>query len=60
MAILSNKTDDTVVEKAPVEGTSETHINAFLHDMDAAFEQARAALAEVELKYKALREKLGI
>lgn len=44
----------------PVEGTSETHVNAFRQDVDDALADAHAALGKAEEAVKALLVKLGV
>lgn len=59
---MSKKTedDDEIVTTPTVTGTSDTHVNVFIHDVEDALKQAHAALGEVEDKYKALLNKLEL
>lgn len=59
-AVGTNVNKEPVVNPAPVEGTSETHLNVFKHDMEDALQQIHAMVNEAELKYKALLDKLGV
>jgi hypothetical protein len=48
------------VENESIEGTSNTHINVYLQELEDVFKQAHQIINEAELRYKALRTKLGL
>lgn len=56
---MGNKSEEDITN-TPASGTNETHLNVFKKDVEDALKQAHEMLNEVEVKYQALLDKLGI
>lgn len=63
---MSDKKDEVAsnlvnkIEQETLTGTSDTHVKVFLSDVEDAFKQAHQAINDAEIKYQALRTKLGL